>query len=503
MIKKYNWCSLFFLVWLSSCASHDVKLHQKFVQEVSKHNYTEAIKTAEEPKFFPEKKNTLLKLVEQGSVYYRAGWYKQALLKFDEAKDLSDALYTKSISAKIKSLFNDNESIFYGRDYEVSYIRFYQAMSHYNLYRLGKYEAYFDKQNNKNVPEIILSNKEKQFHLNAARNIFKEWHSKIEEFKYNTSATYKSDLLQGLLGGFFYEQTGNTEDKQIALSLWREAVKTLNAYQEYPSFNFEYNKKDFIPTSFYEEVKKYTNERMAGLASNKRDNFLLLVSDDLITAKLAKKHSFKISIDDVVKFSYISSFFSSSYEDSVKFNRQLFASFLVNNLMDNFEYELPYIERKEARYIVAELIDMQNKIYKIPLVLASPLSDIAYKDIEKHIDAEKAKLISRLIGEYILAGYSAYKIYRASSGRDALGNMLALVSAVSSFKLAAKAIRESNRVDVRAWRSLPGNIYLGSNKLKTGEYTLNIFDVTGGKKLLLKSQTITIKEKNNIVDIIL
>ncbi|MCR9204975.1 MAG: hypothetical protein NXH75_10380, partial [Halobacteriovoraceae bacterium] len=78
----------------------------------------------ESEKFYPEEKDRLLKYLELGSIQYLNNNFYQALRTFDKAKELSDKLFTVSVSKKVKSaVSNSNYDNYYGEKFERSMIR--------------------------------------------------------------------------------------------------------------------------------------------------------------------------------------------------------------------------------------------------------------------------------------------------------------------------------------------------------------------------------------------
>lgn len=497
-IKKL---SIISCLLFAACASHDNKLHYDLVNAVAKNNVKEAKEIAFNENFYKDENSKLLKLAEQGGILYLNSDYNEAALKLYTAQNLSKNLYTKSISATIKSIFNNREQIYYGMDFENSYLRFYYAISNYHLF--------------------LQSDKQDFKYLNIAKNATKEWYSLLQSFensKYNQMG-YKYDILQGIFAGFLHEQENDVENKNIALSLYRKVKNELNYnYNIYPSFNknskllvnnykklskldnSEINKLYIAPTFYKKQLENFIDNKIKNLSSGKKDNCFFIVKEGLIASKTTKKYNFKLKFDDVIRLSYINDIFF----DKPDVNKRLFFLFFLTNFMDSFEYELPYIETKITKKLLLELIDTNGKIYEIPVMLVSPLSDFAYQEISSKIEAEKTKLIASLVTKYITAGLSAYTVYTATienSKNDFISNALALTLAISTFKGAKKIIDNSNKPDLRNWKTLPNSIFVASQNLKTGNYKMNVYEIDNNKQTLLKSHNITITSKHNLIDI--
>lgn len=491
---------LFFGVILSSCASQNRDLHQRLVSDIANKNLKEAIKVVESKDFYGDKNSRLLAEIEKGSVYYRAKRNLDAEKSFGKADSISKELFTKSVKSKILSAFNDKNSVFDGRDYELSYLKFYRAINNYNLFVNGK----------ENLSDYSS--------LNLAKSNLEEQHDLFRQLsiKNQGKPVYKYDLLSNLFAAFLYEQDDTPENMQIALSLYKEIKREFfYNYNIYPVFNLKSNefiknysnfsnmdlnsiKSRFVEqTGFTKNLLLYVDNKIKHLSEFKKDNTFFIIKEGLVAEKKAKQYNFGFSLDKLMKLSYFASFLSKNRE----VDKLFVSSFIYNNLMDSFEYELPFINKKNVKNLSAEFMDSSGKIYNIPLVLAAPVSDFAYNDIYYSLDDEKAALISRLVVEYLGAAFAAYKIYEASNNAGAFGNVFAIMSAVSSFKLAAKLIKESNKVDLRQWKTLPNAIYVSSYNFPVkSNYTLKIYDKDNNQ--ILKSVPISIDDKNhNFVDI--
>jgi hypothetical protein len=220
---RSKFLSISFLILLTSCATSGRKATEQLTVFVKANDLTNGLQLVKSDKFYPEERSRLLKLVELGTLQNLNHDYYQSLKTFEKAQELSDQLFTISISKKVSSsVLNDNLDNYYGEKYERSMIRFYQVLDHFLLSQNGVYEA------NGNIPAKTLDAKEKRFHLSAARSVLLEWNSLLENYKMTSGgvATYKDDLLAKIFGGFIHEQIGSVEDRGIALNLYK-AGKTL------------------------------------------------------------------------------------------------------------------------------------------------------------------------------------------------------------------------------------------------------------------------------------
>ena len=113
---------LLLLLFFLSCASTK---HEKQSEStrfaLMRGNISRAYSYVFSPNFHENKTIRLLRLLERGTVAHYHGKYYQSAMIFEEAKKVSDELYTKSISRKAMSyIINDNSDNYYSLKYEQS-----------------------------------------------------------------------------------------------------------------------------------------------------------------------------------------------------------------------------------------------------------------------------------------------------------------------------------------------------------------------------------------------
>ena len=227
-IKKYF--IFLFIFFICSCSNtiNNREASVSIYNSVMNKNYQEALQMAQSDNFYSDENSKLLKLLDIATLQYLNKNFYQSLKYFEKAKELSDDLYTKSLSRKALSAWDANLDIYYGETYELSLIRFYISLVNYNIYQQGFYEEYIDE-NGIIIPKKELTNSEKLFHLNYARSIIIEWDSflkSIQNEEYG-KAKYKNDLLAKIWGSFIHLEFNDKNDNQIALQLYKDMDNVL------------------------------------------------------------------------------------------------------------------------------------------------------------------------------------------------------------------------------------------------------------------------------------
>jgi hypothetical protein len=445
----------------------------------------------ESKKFYPEKRSKLLKLLELGTLKQINGDYFQSLKIFEKARNLSDKLFTVSISKKaLAAVTNNNMDNYYGEIYERSLIRFYIALNHYLIYQSGKHEAGYKivKEKNKDgklvavkkaVPEKILSRNEKQFHLNGARAVMLEWDAALENYhsKLAGDTTYKADLSSRIFGAFIHEQIGSRDDKNIALKLYEEAKEILfKNYNIYASYNGSFKKfiKDYeklpkLPrkkvkadyvkqTNFSKELLQFLNMRIKKLKSrkSKKQNVTILTQEGYIAEKRARRIHIRLPGG---------AFHGSGNKGILSFTAMLLNS--TRGTLPSITFELPEVANKKVKKDIELIIKTKEgkEVSRKKAVLMNPLSEIAFQTLDNKIGSTHAKIGARIALKHVAAIVAAWVAYK-NAGKSIAGKFIAS----AMYATANKAIAVSEMADTRYWSTLPHSLRMTKLTLKPGEY---------------------------------
>ncbi len=518
---RFLYSTLLLLLLVSCATTKNREQQRQLLSYVKQGQYDQALQLTQQKNFFSDEQSRLLKLMDIGAVLYLKGDYYQALKKFDQADDLSQKLFTKSIKGKIKAaLVNSNVDKYYGERYERSGVKFYQALCHYMLYQQGEYEAHqriipYEK-NGKRLEKIEevaakkLSFKERRFHLLAARAAILSWDALLESYRavLGGEATYKDDLVAKVFGAFIHEQIGTSGDLQIARKLYEKAKEILfKNYGIYASFNSKHSifkdkfkrfaqlgvmkvkQKYFSPTDYYKSLVTFLEQRIKKLKRHKRDNLFVFMQSDFIAPKVAKKITFPIPTALFVG--------KISWKKGMSFPQFVSAVLgAAHGTAPTISYELPMIEHRENyKQYVLVVKDQQGKVVKEEqLNLLEPLSEIAEETLDYKKAATYTKIGLRLASKHIAALYAAYEIYKKSG----------MLTATIAYALSNKAIEASEKADLRYWALLPHNVSVTSLHLGPGEYSLFIKVISGQQKdaqLIEWKSKIKIDHRTQMVDL--
>ena len=450
--------------------------------------YDQGLQFIEKSKFYQDKDEKLLALMEKGMLLHAKGDFLNSSLVLDEARSLSAQLYTISASKKSeKALLNDNFDIFYGEIYEQSMLHFYLSLNAIlNFQKTGKRDDLF-----------------------RARAEVLGWDSFLSSIKEDRlgKSVYKNDLLLKIYGAKIHEMVGTREDKQIALQLYKDAKDVLfKNYNTYPTFNLHYKefKKDFdkLATLSPAEVqKKYIQE--SDLQKNIQDYLTqnitrltkvskkaskdlktpvtLVIEKGIISEKVADKSYYSLSF--LAKEPLVALFAAdvlgllpsaNSYNPGGAFLGMAVASVALSNVGVGFE--LPkIINSSPPKKQLLVVLDKDNKevlTKEVPLI--NPLGDIAEEAVYEGSAWTYSRVGFRLAAKHATAIAASYATYKALGGGAKSDNFLAKNAAMLQYVGASKVIEESEKADTRYWSTLPNEIRLIDLDLAPGNYHLEV-----------------------------
>ena len=517
-------------ILLSNCSKGNYRQHQyKLADYYKNENTIKAEKLVKKNKFLPEEDNILLKTIEKGTAYYYNQKYCNAIKEFNKAGEIVKEQQTKSIGSEITSTVGVDEGIFYGETFEKSLINFYKSLTNYHIYYRGTCEKIEepeenekindkkqgknkDKQNINSNGERILTNVEKQSYLRASRANIIYWDSWInsrivpDDDKY-----YIEDVLLKLWGAFIHEQVGGNFELQIAKQLYEDAKRIAkDRYVVYQTFNNQndnfvkniadrYKRSKFIEKDnlYIQDIVNYCDRQIQRLQNKIKANLAIIIHDNTVSLKKVNKKT------------------TSTKTILVNASPSVLGMLAVLSIL-NTTYEEPYIDvyENEYRYFY-EIKQNDRVIKKQSLVLSEPISDINYMNLQEKLSGIQTRLFAGLVAKYIAVLTPIAAAYTlAMKSNSSYIQLAATAIAIASYAGSAYAIERSAMVDIRQWVSLPANIFIATDSLKPGKYTIKISkrlnqansyisndaDTLQREKIILQKE-IEISDKMNFIDL--
>ena len=507
------------LLVLAGCAGNQKEII-KYREFVQKKDYKSALEIMKGDSIYKDQESRLLKYLEMGTLHLYSGEYFQALQYFDLARDLSDKLYTVSISKKVAGIVgNQSADNYYGERYERSLIRYYTILAHYNLYENGVYEAYKEEKRDekgkvtgtKDVASVTLDESKKRFHFQAAKAVLLEWNSILEDFKKTTGGevTYKDDLLAKFVGAVIHAKADTSSDRQIALGLYKESKNTVfRYYNSYQSFNTKYNEfnKDYkklsemstdlvqskyvATTPINKAVLEYSDDKIKEMNKGDVDNVYLVWHEGLISSKEIKKYEFPVGLE-AAKVTV------GTTADFIGFSKHVLV--IVDQVIPKIAFEMPTIPYRANNEDLKLIVKKAGVVVSEKTgLLVDPLSEMAHYTMDSKATADLILVGTRVAAKHLVALGGAYLTYR--NLKEKMGDGFALLSGTAAYNLASHGIAASEKADLRSWITLPNQVRMNSFKLPPGDYefySLNTatkvenlvgrFKVVEGEKVSLKT----------------
>jgi hypothetical protein len=508
---------IFFLLFLGACASRMKDQMKEYRDAYAQGDLEKAAKTLESSVLKEDTKSVLLWHLEKGTLSLAQGIEDEAIIHFQTSLELIDQLYTTKITSKAASLLiNDASDDFYGASYERSYAHYFLAKSLYSRYQKTK----------------------NKLDLQGARATILAWDSYFTQLQRSapSKTLYQTDLMLKIFGGQVHEASGIRNDNQIALQLYKDALKILSTqggiftifneksldyiksfekegkappeklYASTPALN---DLKDFLHFKILSLTKEMRNaefktvakslnvkpeiEKKASLGSG---NVVLVLEEGLIPKKVGKPFNFGIKgAMNAVDNKGAKTFIATAGTEAVT----LFAmnklgmfptktanpgSFLFAHDVTRLavqeaavEFELPMIESvplvQRLEFFILD--DKGVVIQRGPLPIVSDNGDIARVVLEEDVVSRYVKTGTRVAIRHLVAIVGAMKVYQSlKKGNDDGGDFLAKTAAMATYVGAAKGIAMLEKADTRHWTTLPQALRMTEVKLPVGNFKLAI-----------------------------
>lgn len=482
--------SVSFLQILGSCSSGGRDERRELRTFYQTAAYDQGLAFIEKSKFYQDKNERLLALLEKGMLLHAKGDYSSSSKVLDEARTLSNQLYTVSVSKKLeKGVLNDTFDVFYGEIYERSMIHFYLSLNSILSYQKS-------------------GSRDDLFRARAEVLAWDSFLNTVKEDRLGRSV-YKNDLLLKIYGAKIHEMVGTREDKQIALQLYKDANDVLfKNYNTYPAFNSNYKefKKDFeklasmkeaevkkkyiAETDFQKSIQEYLAQNIARLGKPGNGNkklidiktpVTLIIEKGMIAEKVADKSFY--SLDFLAKEPVVALFVAdvlgllpapNTYNPGGAFMGIAVASTALKTVGVGFE--LPKIlNNQPIKKQTLVILDKDKKeILSKQIPLVNPMGDIAEEAVFEGSSWTYGRVGFRLATKHATAIAASFATYKAFGGGKKENDFLAKNAALIQYIGAAKVIEESEKADTRYWSTLPNEIRLIDLDLVPGDYHLEI-----------------------------
>ncbi|MFH1352234.1 MAG: hypothetical protein ABIH68_01510 [bacterium] len=429
--------SLLFTLFGCSPAGFYPKINSKLMSD----NYAGAVGEIQKnrKKYYPSR-NNLLYFLDYGLLNHLAGNFAESNKSFEDAKQLADDYFTKSVTKEAATfLINDSMRPYYGEDFERSLIYFFKAV---NYAAVGE------------TDEALVEARQLNHFLQTLQT------------NYGRKTVYKEDPAIRYIMGMLYEESGETND---ALIEYKKAIEAYEGMQhvigcgapesliksailcaEKLGFSDDidwFEKKYKVKAEQRHESSEIILIHLNGPAPQKINHFIEISFGD----GLAYAESVKVSgkdATDVEQAKAAARGFTSKKQFRVAFPQYIQPEFKT--------------EKIEVAVSGGEFKGLTEKV--------SDISLIAMKNLSDRIARIRTKAIARAWTKHVLAQKAEEETKKKRGELTGLlvGGALRAVGAATEI------------ADLRTWGTLPAEIGIARIPVKAGTYHLRLYPKDGG-----------------------
>ncbi len=503
---------LVFLGLFAGCSTGEVNQRRQ-LRSLFLTDSNQALEFLEKSSLAKEKKLRLLYFMERGLLLRAGGAYSAAALSMQNALELSEQWYKKSVSQRAATFaLNENYENYYAAPIEHSMLYFYMASSFFELYQSGVNRSY-DLKTHQLGTTVQLSPSERQQALQQARAAVVAWNSFFEKMQKEGTTIYRADLLMHLFGAKVHQTIGDSTDREIAKGLLDKASLVLKKIgYSLPSFNQAgakfaqaLSKNDGVisqsmrqnlirPTSFSKDLTKYLKNEKKRISRKKSSYHLvsLVVEEGLVAPKRAKNIDIGLrgAIDNVkdpklkvaiaaigpallLNFAYQTLGLKPQNAGQALLLTQGIVAASMSEAAIRFE--VPTIGPAPTKKLQYQLSTSQKDVSQGELNLINPISDIAQLNVEEKALKTVMKASGRVLVKHLLAIVSAYQTYQLVN-KNSQSAFFAKTAGVAAYLAGSRLIKESEKADLRQWATLPNAVYMTTLSLKPGIYKIQLGD---------------------------
>lgn len=378
--------------------------------------YNQALNTLEAKKETYGPKNQLLYLMDKGFILHLMGRYKDSISIFEQAKDLIDEMYTKSVSNMASTwMVNDYLAPYRGENFEHILINVFQAL---NYAALG------------DINESLVEARDADLKFNAIRNLY----SDLKE------DTYIDDGFVRLLMGILYEASNNQQGLNDALISYKKSLELYESkhYKDHDIGTPRVLKENLLSAAQYlgfpelEEYKrKFPNSPFSSIREKSQKAEIYIIQYNGLSP-VKHPHTIPVPTPD-------------GYATGFSFPK----------------YDARYYETKRSD-VLAE--NTTGDAIESPTDLGEDIEILSHQAIDNRKAAIYSKAVIRPGMKYAAEKAIEYSL-EDKYGRNAQYPVKGIGSLFNLF---------SEKADLRSWQTLPAQIRLTRLLLEPGKYKLSI-----------------------------
>ncbi len=441
-------------VWQCAPKVSYVQYFNSVVNDLQFENYSSALKKIDLAKKENRytRKERVLYYLDKGLVDYYAGDYNSSIKYLESAEQAMEELFTRSVSQIAASyLLNDNVMDYYGEVYENLYVNIFKALDYLNLNKMD--DALVEaKRANLKLQELDEKYGKMVDDLNSSKD------SKVKITK--PAQHFYDDVLAHYLSYLVY-RSDEAEDEALI-----SKKKLLQAYE---------TESDV----YYFDAPLFLKKRMPELEETTLDVIAF-------TGSAPRKEAVGGLITTYDGYIGISDLSQPIALPNIPFPGMK-AGY-------HFKFAFPVIQRVGSK-IARINMRIDGKDHP-SLYLLEDMGKVAEKTFETKRNMIYIKTLVRTISKGLLAAEAKKKMKKKTNGNLFMN---ALIDAAVDVGVDA-----TEKADVRCWRTMPENCYVGEYFLNPGNHSLTVQFMTRDGLLIKEKKVMNYRVKKgvNILDFV-
>jgi uncharacterized protein len=394
-----------------------------------------------------DEKSRLLYGMDRGLTLQLAGDYRQSNLVLEQAEEVVERLYTRTIRSEAAAfLTNDNVLPYEGEAYEHVMINVVKAL---NYAAQG------------NLTEALVEARRIDHRLNVLSDRVKEPNG------------YRNDGFARYVSGILYEAAGDLNNAFIAYRNAFEAYETMRGWSRVPSppslrADVLYTAEALGLTAEFEEYRKKFPDVERGPASARQDLAQVVVIS--YNGRAPKKEDRYLDIPISLDALQLVVLNRGLFQSPRQRDRAVVDSALYGLSGRVVRVALPHLVSQKTRVPFETVIlkDTQERSLTVRSELAHNVTALAEKTLADRMPAITAKALARATSKFAMAEAATIGAQQAA-GKDA-GPWVGLLVGLLTKGLAVM----SEEADKRSWQTLPDEIHVARAWVFPGRYDVAI-----------------------------
>jgi len=384
------------------------------------------------------KKDRALYYLDKGIILHYGGKYDESNHILEEADQTIEELYTRSISKAVASiLLNDNILEYSGEVYDNIYVNIFKAL---NYLHIKKFDGALVEINRINDKLRVLDDQHSEWveHINSNDSSKIQIERKPLEFYDDVLANYLSYLI--------YRADGAYDNSRIS---FERLINTWNSFPDIYNFSFP---QQLDSVDFFMQEHVLNIIAFSGPGPEKYE-----VGGQITT------------YDDVIHVSDLTYF----KENHI---------FSWPGIKEGYHFKFAFPEMRQRKTKVDKIVIRDNGIIIGELELLENLTNVSLQTFESNKHVIYIKTLIRTLLKGLASEKGKKELREEADVEDSF-----ILGAILNWTVDL-AVDATENPDLRCWRTLPQNCFIGEFPLESGKHNINVEFISTSGKVIKKEK---------------